>query len=223
MSTWGEFATAMLSALGAPESQSNHDALLGWFLGEQPPDAPNAAFNPLNIQAGDFAHVGTSGSGQYDFADLNDGVAQTVAFLRQGFYVDIVAALTGDLGCAAVLGAVEASPWAEGHYGGTLHDNCPTVAADRARYAAGLIAGIDNTSPPAPAGPTNQEVDAMTADELRAVLGEWMQEQTGLILRTLIGDVVPGSTDVLGQWMKDQERRIEDAIAKLESHDAPTP
>lgn len=153
MATWGEFAAALCGALGVPSSQPNVDAFLGWFLGEQPPDAPNAAFNPLNIQAGNFVHGTTSGSGQYDFASFADGVAQTAAFIRQGFYTGIVAALAAGGDCYAVLVAVEQSPWAEGHYGYRLHDNCATVAGNRAFYMAGQIGGVGGpTSPPPTTG-----------------------------------------------------------------------
>lgn len=156
MATWGDFAVALCGALGAPASQGNVDAFLGWFLGEQPPDAPNAAFNPLNIQAGNFSHGGESGSGQYDFASFDDGVSQTAAFIRQGFYVDVLAALQTDAGCYAVLSAVEQSPWAEGHYGYTLHNNCATVGGNRAFYMAGQVRGEGGPStpakPPPPAG-----------------------------------------------------------------------
>jgi len=152
VATWGDFANALCAALGAPTSTDNIDALLAWFLGEQPPDQPNAAFNPLNIQAGDFAHNGTSGSGQYNFASFADGVVQTAAFLQQGFYTGIVAALVGNAGCVAVLTAVEQSPWAEGHYGYQLHNSCATIEADRARYLAGQISGTGGPSGPPSGG-----------------------------------------------------------------------
>lgn len=148
MATWGDFATALCGAVGAPASSGNVDAFLGWFLGEQAPESPNAAFNPLNIQAGDFPHVGVSGSGQYDFASFDDGVRETAAFIGQGFYTGIVAALRSDAGCYAVLVAVEQSPWAEGHYGYALHDNCATVGANPGYYMAGQIAGVGGPTTP---------------------------------------------------------------------------
>src|ERR1041385_4161813 len=107
MANWLDFARGILSALGAPDTPSNEPALLTWFNAEQPPQGPNASFNPLNIQAGDFPHAGTSGTGQYNFASFNDGVTQTAAFLRQGYYTGIVGALQAGNNADAVLQAVQ--------------------------------------------------------------------------------------------------------------------
>lgn len=152
MATWGDFAQSLLTELGAPVTDDNINALLGWFAGEQPPDNPNAAFNPLNIQAGDFPHDGTSGSGQYNFLSYDDGVRQTAAFLRQSYYTGIVGALMAGQSCYEVLSAVQDSPWASSHYGYGLTGQCAAVSADRARYMAGMVAGVGGPSTP-PAAP----------------------------------------------------------------------
>lgn len=157
MATWGEFAQSLLTELGVPVTDDNVNALLGWFAGEQPPDNPNAQFNPLNIQAGDFPHDGTSGSGQYNFPTYDEGVAQTAAFLRQSYYVGIVAALQAGGSCYDVLAAVQESPWAAGHYGYALTGQCAAVNANRDRYMAGQIAGEGGPTvappPPVTGGP----------------------------------------------------------------------
>lgn len=154
MATWGEFAASVCGALGVPASTDNVDALLGWFLGEQPPDAPNAAFNPLNIQEGDVGY-GTSGSGQTNYGSYDQGVAATARVIAQGNMTGILAAFRSGASCFEILSAVEQSPWAEGHYGYALHNNCATVESNRAYYLAGQVAGVGGPSqpPPGPGGP----------------------------------------------------------------------
>lgn len=138
---WLTFAQSLLSELGVPDTPANESALLTWFRFEQNPASPNAAYNPLNIQAGDFPHVSTSGTGQYDFASLADGVAQTAAFIRQPYYTDIVAALGRGDNAIGVLDAVQQSPWAESHYAGQLTGGLTDTLLNWATYAAGLING----------------------------------------------------------------------------------
>ena len=87
---WIDFARGLLGALDAPDTLNNEAALLTWMAGEQPPSSPNAAFNPLNIQAhgypGEAGITGTSGTGQFNYTDWQTGIQQTADFLSQGRY-----------------------------------------------------------------------------------------------------------------------------------------
>lgn len=149
MATWGDFAASVCAALGVPASTDNVDALLGWFLGEQPPNGPNAAFNPLNIQEGDVGY-GTSGTGQTNYGTYDQGVNATARVISQGNMSGILAAFRSGATCYDILVAVEQSPWASGHYGYTLHNNCATVQSNRAYYLAGQLAGVGGPSTPPP-------------------------------------------------------------------------
>lgn len=150
MATWGEFAASLCTALGVAQSSDNIDALLGWFLGEQPPDGPNAAFNPLNIQEGDVGY-GESGSGQTNYGSYDQGVSATARVISQGNMSGILSAMQAGESCTDILTAVENSPWAGGHYNYALHNNCATVASNEGYYANGQIAGVGGpTTTPAP-------------------------------------------------------------------------
>lgn len=138
---WLDFVRGVLAALGAPVTPENEAALLTVLRHEQPPESPNAAFNPFNIQAGNFPHVSTSGTGQYDFATFDDGVAQTAAFLRQSNYTGIVASLQAGDDASRTLQAWQDSPWAESHYGYALVGSLGETIANWARYAGGAISG----------------------------------------------------------------------------------
>lgn len=174
MSSWLDFAQAMLAGLGAPDTHDNEAALLTWFAGEQPPGSPNAAFNPLNIQAGNFAHVGTSGSGQYDFGDWSSGVRETVQFLTANpAYASIVASLRDGAPAAQTLGAIQASPWAESHYGGRLTGLLSSILGSWSTYANGTIAGAPGgtTGTAAAGGATSAAATAAGANPIASALG----------------------------------------------------
>lgn len=140
---WLQFARGILFDLALPDTPDNEAALLTWFNREQPPGSPNGAFNPLNIQAGNYPHSGTSGSGQYNFNSWDDGIHQTAEFLRQGAYSGILTALSFGNNASAVLVAIQDSPWASGHYGGTLPDSLSYTLQNWETLANGLIAGAD--------------------------------------------------------------------------------
>lgn len=154
MATWGEFAQSLCGALGVAASADNVNALLGWFLGEQPPNSPNAAFNPLNIQEGDVGY-GESGSGQTNYGSFDQGVAATARVISQGNMAAIRDAMASGASCTDILTAVEQSPWASGHYGYALHNNCATVGANPGFYMGGQVAGVGGptSTPPAPPPP----------------------------------------------------------------------
>lgn len=139
---WGKFARMFLEQLGYPRTQENVDALLTWMLREQPPDSPNGAYNPLNIQTGDVPHIGVTDHGQYIFSNIVQGTSSTADFLtadQYHFYDAVRAALEAGNDATAVLVAIQESPWASSHYGYTLVNSLATVQADRATYENGRL------------------------------------------------------------------------------------
>lgn len=143
--SWLDFANALLAKLGAPATQNNRSVILAWMAGEQPPNSPNAQFNPLNIQAhgypGEGGITGTSGSGQFNFADFNTGVTQTANFLSQSRYAGVVASLRANATAPWTLNAIQGSGWAASGYGGRLTGLLSSVLGNFSQYANGKIAG----------------------------------------------------------------------------------
>jgi hypothetical protein len=142
---WIDFARGVLGVLDAPDTLNNEGALLTWMAGEQPPGSPNAAFNPLNIQAhgypGEAGITGTSGTGQFNYTDWQTGIQQTADFLSQGRYQIVVADFRADAPAGQTLAAIQSSGWAGGGYGGGLPGTLPTILAHVDTYANGLIRG----------------------------------------------------------------------------------
>ncbi len=143
MTTWLDWAHGLEATLQVPETPSNDAALLAWMAGEQPPQSPNAAFNPLNIQNADFAGKGYTKSkfGQWNFPDLQTGIDAVAFELNTKLYAPIKQALAAGNNATAVVQAIQASPWAAGHYGGHLTGVLANVLANPTMYASGRIAG----------------------------------------------------------------------------------
>lgn len=155
--TWDQFARALLGALGAPVTADNEAAMLTWFVHEQPPNSPNGAYNPLNIQNDDFAGLGytKTGHGQWNFPDFTTGVQAVTRELNTRLYAPVKAALMQGNNPVGVLDAVQSSPWAAGHYGGHLaSDYSP---ANLSKYAGGQVAGAGGATavPPGAGGPAD--------------------------------------------------------------------
>lgn len=142
---WLDFARGLLAAIAAPDTHNNEAAILTWMVAEQPPNSPNAAFNPLNIQAHGYPNeagiTGTSGTGQFNYTDWQTGIQQTAAFLSQSRYGIVVADFRGDAPAAQTLAAIQASGWAGGGYGGGLPATLPGVLMHFDDYANGRIRG----------------------------------------------------------------------------------
>lgn len=179
------FAKSLLQTLGAPDTPDNEAALVTWMWAEQS-GQPNAAFNPLNIQAGDYPHVSLSSGGQYNFADWGTGVQQTAAFLQQGAYSGIVAALQAGNNAANVLSAVQDSPWAGGHYGYQLVGDLANTLANFSTVGNGSIAGATATGG---VGPLSGVTGTSTAT---------LTSTSGDISQFLQGIDPTGLSDILG-------------------------
>ncbi len=208
MTTWLDFATALLTELAAPDTQPNIDALLTWMAGEQPPGEPNADFNPLNIQSGGAPHSSLTPGGQYNFPSFEAGVDSTASFLQGSYYAGIRLALTRGESAVQTVAAIQASPWAASHYGGRLVALLSTVQANRATYENGLIAGAGGPTTPTEENPLMPD-DATTAAYFGKNLDGTpfrVDEVPDQITGTNLDGTKPKLTDVafeLGQLQKD--------------------
>jgi hypothetical protein len=140
---WVDFARGLLALIDATDTPNNEATLLAWMAAEQPPTSPNAAFNPLNIQAHGYPKesgiTGTSGTGQFNFADWVTGLTQTATFLSQDRYSSVVAAFRADAPAPQTLTAIQSSGWAAGGYGGQLLASLPTILSHWDTYTNGSI------------------------------------------------------------------------------------
>lgn len=120
--SWGSFAQDLLKSLGVPNTPQNQSAIMTWFISEQPPNSPNATWNPLNIQNADFSGRGYTQSrpGQWNFPSEQVGIQAIVRELTSRMYAPILQALQRGTDPTGVLSAIQASPWAASHYGGNL-------------------------------------------------------------------------------------------------------
>lgn len=111
------FATAVLTGLGAPVTQSNLDFIERWITRE----GGGGANNPLNTtqQMNGSTVLAGNSAGVQNYGNLDVGVQATVKTLENGFYPNIVAALkagsASDADAAGQL-AQDLSTWSGGGY-----------------------------------------------------------------------------------------------------------
>ena len=114
-----QFATDVLSRINAPITDSNIAAMTTWMKfeggggGKSTGLGVNSAmFNPLNTTLRTSGSTGSMNSvGVQRYASYDAGLSATVQTLQNGRYSNILAALKQGTSTAAVLGAVNASPW----------------------------------------------------------------------------------------------------------------
>jgi len=200
MATWSDFVTALLVELADPDTQPNVDALLTWLAAEQPPNSPNAQFNPLNIQTGGAAHDSTTPGGQYNFASFDAGVQATASFLGGSYYAGILTALRRGDSAVQTVAAIQASPWAASHYNGRLVPLLSVVQSNRNEYLAGVIAGAGGPDNPTP------EEDDMNADEMELVLADSIKK-----------GIIPGN-DQIDLVVIEATKPINDKLAAIAAH-----
>lgn len=114
-----EWASSLLSALGAPASDSNISALLTWSRFEGGHWKNSAAYNPLNTTLDRPGASPMNPIGVKRYTSWEQGIEATVSTLlgnrsKQRGYADIVEALRSDAGVSAVLSAVNQSAWVHG-------------------------------------------------------------------------------------------------------------
>jgi len=114
-----QFATDLLSRINAPITDSNIAAMTTWMKFEGGGGGKStglginsAMFNPLNTTLRTSGSTGSMNSvGVQKYASYDAGLSATVQTLQNGRYSNILAALKQGTSTAAVLGAVNASPW----------------------------------------------------------------------------------------------------------------
>jgi len=115
---WGQ---ALLVALGNPNpSQEMIGLTIEWSLSEDHGTDALSRNNPWNTTMCGYNMVGAINSdgacGVAHYATMDDGIAATVATLRQSNFTEVRQALLGsDVGAARE--AIWRSPWAASHYG----------------------------------------------------------------------------------------------------------
>jgi murein DD-endopeptidase MepM/ murein hydrolase activator NlpD len=114
-----EWASKLLSSLGAPVSDTNVSALLTWSRFEGGHWKNSAAYNPLNTTLDRPGASSMNSVGVKRYASWEQGIDATVSTLlgnrsKERGYADIVNALRSDSGVSAVLSAVNQSAWVHG-------------------------------------------------------------------------------------------------------------
>lgn len=140
---WLQFARALIFDLAVPDTPDNEAAFLTWFNAEQPPNGPNAPFNPLNVQDSAWP---LNASGQSIYPDWSTGVHSTANVIRQPNMSGILTALELGNNAPAVLTAIQDSPWAGGHYGGQLPGELSSTLSNWDTLANGIVAGQSATN-----------------------------------------------------------------------------
>lgn len=101
----------LLSRLGAPDTSQNELFLTDWNRAE----GGGATNNPFNTTQPGFGAVGNYNTvGVKNYADPNQGLAATIATLRNGKYGNILAALKSGNNARTTASALAASPWGTG-------------------------------------------------------------------------------------------------------------
>ena len=107
------WATAILTALGAPANSANLSSVKSWFAHE----GGGGANNPLNTTLSTSGVTGSFGVGVKDYGSPEEGIEATVQTLENG-YGAIVSALRAGQGLSGGNAAVasELSTWSGGGY-----------------------------------------------------------------------------------------------------------
>lgn len=111
MSTNADWATLVLSYIGAPTTNNNVQNMLVWMAAEEPSSNWWNRNNPLNTGFGTGG-----GSGLGSAADLTQGAQDTASTINQSNMSTIKSALLNDVPLAQFEGALQLSPWAGSHY-----------------------------------------------------------------------------------------------------------
>ena len=123
--TASDWASQVLSDLGAPVSQNNINNILHWMVAEEPGSDWFDRNNPLNSSL----NTGSSdGTGSY--GSLSDAAQATAQMIQQSNMSGIHQALSSDASLDSFSAAVVASPWAASHYGGDPNHIAETQAAE---------------------------------------------------------------------------------------------
>jgi hypothetical protein len=110
--TPADFARAVLSQIGAPLTQDNIDAMVGWETAEGGNWNNDAAYNPLNTTEAEpgAGNTGTQGNIKV-YRSWQQGISATVSTLTNGAYGGILAAFRKGNDPQGVAAAIGSSPW----------------------------------------------------------------------------------------------------------------
>lgn len=212
MGTRAEWVADFLARGGYPSTVDNVRACLAWCRSEFGGRAPIPAVFNLFASTQDMpGATDYNAVGVRNYPDWFSGVDANVATLAQDHvgYQSIRDHLTAGHDASATCAAISASVWGSHPTDAILAE----VDNDPANNADAFVGNRPGAVPaPVPVPQPESVVDDMTADELKGVLGQWMAEQTGIVLHVLVGDMPPGTTNVLGTWMQEQTAAAVKAI-----------
>jgi uncharacterized protein YukE len=154
INTPGDFAVALCQQLGAPVTQSNLQFLIAWEK-EEGGNWNNAArYNPLNTTMGAPGATSMNSVGVKAYTSWDQGLASTVAALRNGLYNDILADLRAGNAAQTAVNAAGLRTWSGGGYG-SIARSIPGAAGE-AQQALANAGGVGSpaTGPLQTAMPT---------------------------------------------------------------------
>ena len=137
-----DWAKTLLTKLGKPTTKDNITALTTWAAWEGGQWHNSAHYNPLNTTQGEKGATNMNSEGVKSYTSWDQGYQATIQTLNNGRYKSILSALTAGNNAAAVLTAVDQSPWGT-HipgYGG------PTGDLGTASIASRLPTGVGGPS-----------------------------------------------------------------------------
>lgn len=112
-----DFATALLGALGIPNTKNNIKNLVGWQVAEGGAGPEfgvknnTDSYNPLNTTLAQPGSTPTNSAGVQAYTDWTQGLDATVATLENGDYNSILEALDSNANWQSFATAVSKSPW----------------------------------------------------------------------------------------------------------------
>jgi murein DD-endopeptidase MepM/ murein hydrolase activator NlpD len=134
-----DWAKTLLTKLGKPTTKDNITALTTWAAWEGGQWHNSAHYNPLNTTQGEKGATNMNSEGVKSYTGWDQGYQATIQTLNNGRYKSILSALTAGNNTAAVLTAVDQSPWGT-HipgYGGPTGDLGTASIASRLPTSVG--------------------------------------------------------------------------------------
>lgn len=113
------WAIALLTQMKKPVTYENVRAVTGWANAEGGHWHNQNKYNPLNVTT-TTSHSTRASNNSTVFTSWKEGIEGTIKTLENGYYPEILAALSNGKNSAGVADAIEKSPWATSHYGGSL-------------------------------------------------------------------------------------------------------
>lgn len=125
LSSHGGWAKAFLAGAHLPLTSCNYHAVLEWESREGGGFGNQASYNPLNVNPPPgTSWPGYHAEGAWAFPDARTGLNYTISTLYNGYYATIIATFKIGNSAQQDCDAIEDSPWASSHYGGTLYASC---------------------------------------------------------------------------------------------------